>query len=157
MTTLSIKDRLIKTSITHLEQIAKDLREVAKYNMRGDNSTDEGGFSGNYGDYSAQSTDNQSKERALRSRADAEKHENMIELLKRQMPAPATDTIQLMSLVETNHGSFLISYALRPIELDGVKYTFLATDAPIYAEMAGKKAGDSFSFRGVDYNILSVS
>ena len=33
---------------------------------------------------------------------------------------------------------------------------YLATDAPIYEILKGKKQGESFSFRGIDYTVESV-
>lgn len=157
MTTVSLKAKLIEAAIHQLEEFVKNLRDEAKYNLRGESSTDEGGFAGTFGDYSAQSAGNQLKEQAIRNRAEAERNENIIAALKRLQTEISTDTIQLMSLVETNHGSFLIAHALRPIVLDGIKYMFLATDAPIYAEMVGKRAGDTFTFRGIAYEIKNVS
>ncbi len=151
------KARLIGAAISHLNDLVLNFQDDAKHHLRGSSSTDEGGFAGTFGDYSAQSTGNQLKEQALRDRADAEKHENTIATLNRFDTDVKTETIQLMSLVETNHGTFLVSLATRPVELDGKQYMFLATVAPIYAEMMGKKEGDTFSFRGINYEILRVS
>lgn len=156
MHTPNLKARLIGAAISHLNELVYNFQDDAKLHLRGASSTDEGGFAGTFGDYSAQSTGNQLKEQALRDRADAEKHENTIAALNRFDTDIQTETVQLMSLVETNHGTFLVSLATRPVELDGKKFMFLATDAPIYAEMMGKKEGDTFAFRGINYEILRV-
>lgn len=157
MTPLTLKARLISAAIGHLDKLVNGFKEDAKYHVRGEGSTDEGGFTGTFGDYSAQSTANQLREQAMRDRADAEKHEQTIAALERLDTNIETSAVQLMSLVDTNHGTFLVSLAARPVELDGKKYMFLATDAPIYSEMMGKTKGDTFSFRGIAYEILNVS
>ena len=37
--------------------------------------------------------------------------------------------------------------------VDGKKIFYLATDAPIYEVMAGKKKGETFEFRNISYTI----
>ena len=90
-------------------------------------------------------------------RAEADKHDQLIQKLKRLNIEAPTETISLGNLVETDKGVFFISHALRPIDLDGTKYFFLGTDAPIYEIMAGKTVGESFEFRGITYKVLAIN
>ncbi len=156
MKALEIKQTLIDKAVHHLEGMAMELREEIKSKLQGEGSTDEGGFAGTFGDYSAQGAENVLKEQAMIRRAEAEKHERLIKQLKNLNLNAPQESISLGNLVETDKGAFLISYALRPIELNGKKYMFLGTEAPIYEVMAGKKEGESFEFRGIAYKVLSI-
>ena len=156
MKATEIKSQLIEKAIQHLEGLVLELKDEVKNKLRGEGSTDEGGFSGTMGDYSAQSNENFLKEQALVRRMEAEKHERTIQYFKRLNSNIETDQVSLMSLVETDRGKFFISHAIRPIKIDGETYRFLGTDAPIYHVMAGKKAGESFTFRDITYEIASV-
>jgi transcription elongation GreA/GreB family factor len=61
------------------------------------------------------------------------------------------------SLVETETNFFFITVALGKLDLeDNKNYYSISTDAPIYAYLKGKKAGDSFSFNNMNYKILNV-
>lgn len=156
MKATEVKSQLIEQAIHHLEGLVLELKDEVKNKLRGEGSTDEGGFSGTMGDYSAQSNENFLKEQALVRRKEVEKHERTIQFFKRLNPNIETSEVSLMSLVETDKGSFFISHAIRPIQLHGITYRFLGTDAPIYKLMAGKKAGDAFNFREISYQINSV-
>lgn len=157
MTPLDIKHKLIALAIEHLEGLVHELRDEVKNKLRGEGSTDEGGFSGTFGDYSAQSTENYLKEQALIRRHEAEKHERQIELLRRLNLDAPTESVSMGNLVETDKGFFLISYAQKPIDLNGHRYMFIGTEAPIYEVMAGQKVGESFEFRNISYTILSIN
>ena len=157
MKATEIKAQLIEKAIQHLEGLVLELKDEVKNKLRGEGSTDEGGFSGTLGDYSAQSNENFLKEQALVRRMEAEKHERTIQYFKRLNPSIETNNVSMMSLIETDKGTFFICHAIRPVQLNGSTYRLLGTDAPIYQVMAGKKAGDVFEFRGIEYTIHSVS
>lgn len=157
MKATEIKSQLIEQAIHHLEGLVLELKDEVKNKLRGEGNTDEGGFSGTMGDNSAQSNENFLKEQALVRRVEAEKHASTIQFFKRLNPNIVTDEVALMSLIETNKGTFFISHAVRPIQFNGDAYMLLGTDAPIYEAMAGKKAGETFNFRGIDYKIYSVN
>ncbi len=156
MNAIEIKSQLIEQAIHHLEGLVLELKDEVKNKLRGEGSTDEGGFSGTMGDYSAQSNENFLKEQALVRRVEAEKHESTIQFFKRLNPEIETKTVSLMSLIKTNRGTFFISHANRPVQLNGTSYMLLGVDAPIYQVMAGKQPGDSFEFRGINYEIESI-
>lgn len=68
-----------------------------------------------------------------------------------------TEQIDFGSVVETSENYYFISAALGKIVLDeGSSVYAISTDAPIYQEMKGKKAGESFSFNGKEHKILNV-
>ena len=157
MKATEIKSQLIEQAIHHLEGLVMELKDEVKNKLRGEGSTDEGGFNGTMGDYSAQSNENFLKEQALVRRAEAEKHERTIQFFRRLNPDLQTGEVSLMSLIDTDKRTFFISHAGRPVQLNGQTYMLLGTDAPIYTAMAGKKEGDSFEFRGIAYKINSVA
>lgn len=151
-----LKAALIEKAIENLEGFITNLRADVKVFLRGEGSTDEGGFSGSKGDFSAVGQENALREQAQISRLEVEKHENLINQLRAVNVEDSCDAVCLGALVETNHGTFFFTQALRPIVLNGATYHFLGTEAPIYAVMAGKKAGEVFSFREISYTIISV-
>ena len=157
MKAIEIKQQLVDLAVKHLEAITAELRDEVKSKLRGEGSTDEGGFSGTFGDYSAQGTENFLKEQALLRRVEADKHDQQIQQFKRLRLDPPTESISLGNLVETDKGTFFISYALRPIDFNGTKYMLLGTEAPIYKVMAEKKEGDTFEFRGIAYKVLAIN
>ncbi len=68
-----------------------------------------------------------------------------------------SETIDFGSIVETSENYYFISAALGKIVLEeGSTVYAISTDAPIYQEMKGKKAGDSFSFNGKEHKIQEV-
>lgn len=72
--------------------------------------------------------------------------------------AAATDqheTIQLGSVVITDQLNLYVA-ASSNFEVAGTPFVGISTDAPIYAELAGRQAGDSVSFNGVTHQIRKV-
>lgn len=68
-----------------------------------------------------------------------------------------SETIEFGSVVETSENYYYISAALGKIILDeGSTVYAISTDAPIFQEMKGKKAGESFTFNGKTHEIINV-
>ncbi len=68
-----------------------------------------------------------------------------------------SESIDFGSVVETSENYYYISVALGKIVLEEGSTVFaISTDAPIYQEMKGKKAGESFSFNGKEHKIIKV-
>jgi hypothetical protein len=151
-----LKATLIRKAIENLEKFIEELRSEVKTMLRGEGSTDEGGFSGSKGDFGAVGLENSLREQAQFNRSEAEKHELLVNRLNDVNTTDVHDSVCPGALVETNHGTFFFTQALRPIEIEKKQYHFLAIDAPIYASMVGKKVGDSFSFRDINYDITSI-
>ncbi|HKT56327.1 MAG TPA: hypothetical protein VJR25_06100 [Microbacterium sp.] len=60
------------------------------------------------------------------------------------------------AIVEFDGERYVIGAAVSEFTAQGVSYSGISTDAPIYAAIAGLHAGDEFSFRGVTYHIDAV-
>lgn len=71
-------------------------------------------------------------------------------------PQKENENIQIGSLVETNKGIFYISIGLGKITWNQQTYFCISTDAPIAKMLFRKQAGDSFSFNGQNFDILSI-
>lgn len=68
-----------------------------------------------------------------------------------------SEVVRAGSVVETKNGYYFISVPLGEIDMEsGSKVYAISTDAPIYKEMEGKKAGDSFHFRDGEVEIVKV-
>jgi len=64
--------------------------------------------------------------------------------------------IQEGNVVFTNQVNFVVGLAFKDFKWDDENFIGISTNAPIYAELLGKKQGDSFSFNGVDYTIKEI-
>ena len=156
MNCMDIKVKVNNAAIEHLEEIVSELRDEISTKLKGDGNTDEGGFAGNSGDYSAQASNNFLSEQASIRRSEAIQYQNILNKLKSSRFEKKLDEVEYLSLIKTNRGWFFINQTVKPLKVDGVQYFMLTKEAPIYSTMVGKKAGDSFSFRGVDYTIESI-
>lgn len=52
---------------------------------------------------------------------------------------------------------YVVGVVAAAFECDGATYEGISTDAPIYAAIAGRRAGDTFSFAGHDHQVEFVS
>ncbi|MDN3690756.1 hypothetical protein [Cyclobacterium jeungdonense] len=66
------------------------------------------------------------------------------------------DEVTLGAIVKTDKMTFFPSVSIENFEVDGENLFGISREAPIYAEMKGKKKGDSFSMNGRTYKILDV-
>jgi hypothetical protein len=68
-----------------------------------------------------------------------------------------SETVRPGSVVETKHNYYFISIPLGEIDLDsGRKVYAISTDAPIYKQFEGKKAGEKFTFHDSEVEIIQV-
>jgi transcription elongation GreA/GreB family factor len=68
-----------------------------------------------------------------------------------------SEVVRPGSVVETKNGYYFVSVPLGEIDVEsGSKVYAISTDAPIYKQMEGKKAGDSFNFRDGEVDIVKV-
>ncbi|MDX5325124.1 MAG: hypothetical protein LPK80_02585 [Bacteroidota bacterium] len=156
MKKLDEKRRLLELAIDHLEELVSQLREESNESLNGRDSTDEGGFSGNMGEFSSMAADSSRKDQALLRRGEADRYAQMANVLRNYSIEEPMDKVGMLSMVVTNHGTFFISRAIKPLHMDGKTYYMIAPDAPIYGSMLGLRKGDKFSFRGIDYAIEDV-
>lgn len=68
-----------------------------------------------------------------------------------------SEHIQFGSVVETKDSYYFIATALGDITLeDGSKVHVISTEAPVFAQLEGKKKGDTFKLNGKDIEILDI-
>ncbi|NCX96223.1 MAG: 3-oxoacyl-ACP synthase, partial [Chitinophagia bacterium] len=60
------------------------------------------------------------------------------------------------SVVHTEAGKYYISIGAGKLQIDGITYYTISPDAPVAAQILGKKAGDSFTLNGKSIKILEV-
>lgn len=74
--------------------------------------------------------------------------------------APSIDsihnTVQLGTIVVTDKRVLFVSASIEQFEVEGVEVFGLSTKSPLYKAMAGKKKGDSFSYKNDTYLILDL-
>jgi hypothetical protein len=68
----------------------------------------------------------------------------------------ATDYARLGSLVHTNHGNYFISISHGAVTIGKIVYYCVALQAPIGAQLSGKKKGDNFVFNDKEYRVTSI-
>jgi hypothetical protein len=66
------------------------------------------------------------------------------------------DEVELGAVVVTNQRTFFISTSIERIEVEGQSVIGISVKAPIYRAMREKKAGQSFLYGGVRFDILEV-
>ncbi|MGB7841749.1 MAG: transcription elongation factor [Salinimicrobium sp.] len=68
-----------------------------------------------------------------------------------------SEVVRPGSVVETNSTYYFISIPLGEIDVEnGSKVYAISTDAPIYKELEGKKAGDKVNFEGNTFEIVKI-
>lgn len=67
-----------------------------------------------------------------------------------------SDEVELGAVVVTNQRIFYISTSIERIDVEGQAVIGISVKAPIYQAMRGKKAGESFTYGGVRFDILEV-
>lgn len=66
------------------------------------------------------------------------------------------DVVDMGAVVVTNQRTFFISASIERVEIEGLTVIGISQKAPIYQVMKGKKAGESFDYGGVRFEILEV-
>lgn len=75
----------------------------------------------------------------------------------RQIDASKTFlTVQPGSVVITEKQKFFVSIGLGELKIGGDVYFAISVQSPLYQQMEGKKAGDSFEFRSITHKIVNV-
>jgi hypothetical protein len=70
--------------------------------------------------------------------------------------AVGTGEVRLGSLVHTSAGNYFVAVSGGPYMVAGQTYFAVSTAAPLGRELLGKKAGDTFPFRGKPLRISQV-
>lgn len=66
------------------------------------------------------------------------------------------EIIEEGAVVVTDQRTFFVSTSIESVEVDGKSVFGLSVHAPIYADMKGKKKGESIQYNGLHYRILDV-
>jgi hypothetical protein len=66
------------------------------------------------------------------------------------------NAVQRGSVVVTNRETFFVSASIERFHVEGAPYFGLSTASPLYNMMKGLKAGDTFAYGKVSYEILEV-
>lgn len=68
-----------------------------------------------------------------------------------------SEVVRPGSIVETENSYYFISVPLGEIDMEsGSKVYAISTEAPLYKELDGRKAGDSFTFRDGEVEIVNI-
>lgn len=73
-----------------------------------------------------------------------------------QLDMSAADVVRPGAVIEMDGQHFVVGIASSAFTSGGVEYSGISTDAPVYETLAGKKAGDTFTFADVEHHIGSV-
>jgi hypothetical protein len=79
-----------------------------------------------------------------------------MEILRAIDPGNPADKIERGAVVVTDQRIFFIGVSSEEIEIDGIKIFGMSEKAPLYAQMKGLKAGDTFQFNATRYQIKEI-
>ena len=83
-------------------------------------------------------------------------HEGHLKLIK-SISFDTTDTVKVGAVVSINGRCMVVAVSKPKFQFDGRDFLGISTDAPIYSQLKGKKAGDEFTFNGRGFKIESVN
>jgi hypothetical protein len=66
------------------------------------------------------------------------------------------DAVTIGSVVRTNKRTFFPSVSIEEFKVNGDQLFGISTKAPLYMEMVGKKAGETFRFNDHEYTVLEL-
>lgn len=78
-------------------------------------------------------------------------------LLRRINATKVNNDVSLGAVVHTELQNYFIGVSLGELKVDGESYFAISGMSPIFKAMAGKTAGETFTFRDRAYKILQVS
>lgn len=155
MDKLELKQKIVNAALEQLTELHTELMEEAELKLHVAADTEDGVVSGSFGSGDS-GTEDMSKETAFLRKEEAYKIEQVINLFKNYRFEKEHEVVEPLAVVETNKGNFFISRAVKDVTIDGVKYHLLATDAPIYSVLEGKKKGDKFKFNNINFEIKDL-
>ena len=68
-----------------------------------------------------------------------------------------TDTVGPGAVVSVNGRCMIVAVSKPPFKVGDRDFLGISTQAPIYKELKGKKAGDSFTFNNLNFTIEAVN
>lgn len=94
------------------------------------------------------------QEKLSRQLAEVQQLQHVLERISLDEPSP---NIGEGSLVKTVQGNYFIAISAGKVELDGELYFLVSMASPIGAALTGRKAGETFPFRGENILIEHVA
>lgn len=142
-----IKEALIKLEQNHIELTVNDYEDFLT------NSTPK---VGEVTDPDDNSHLNQSLDVAKKIDTVIHEHEHHLETIKSLSFEPTT-IVEPGAIVSVNGRCMIVAVSKSQFEIDGRKFMGIATDAPIYGCLKGKKAGDEFIFNQRKFLIEAIN
>ena len=155
MDKLELKRKVIEKALEQVKSTLKGIEETAKMKMSAGASSGSSVTQGSFGSGDT-GIEDMSKEVAAMNMKEAEHLKKVIDTFENYKFEQEHEKAGPLAMVVTNKGNFFITYAVNNVKINGETYFMLATNAPIYNEMKGKKKGDKFSFNGNTFEIKDV-
>lgn len=83
-----------------------------------------------------------------------ERQDELIDLEK--MIPTIHDKVTIGSVIKTNQRNFFVGESIPEFKVDGTTYTGISPEAPIFKAFEGKTAGDTITFRDMEYKIEAI-
>ncbi|WP_321308131.1 hypothetical protein [Marinifilum fragile] len=93
------------------------------------------------------------QEKVMRQLANNQKLKSIVDRIN---PKINNETVQLGSLVITNHISFYVLAGLGQMELNGQNYFIVSFQSELVQAFKGKRKGDDLIFKGQNYTIQEI-
>ncbi|GAB7089522.1 hypothetical protein [Marinifilum fragile] len=93
------------------------------------------------------------QEKVMRQLANNQKLKSVVDRIS---PKINNETVQLGSLVITNHISFYVLAGLGQMELNGQNYFIVSFQSELVQAFKGKRKGDNLTFKGQNYTIQEI-
>lgn len=93
------------------------------------------------------------QEKVMRQLANNQKLKSIVDRIN---PKINNETVQLGSLVITNHISFYVLAGLGQMELNGQNYFIVSFQSELVQAFKGKRKGDNLTFKGQNYTIQEI-
>lgn len=93
------------------------------------------------------------QEKVMRQLANNQKLKSIVDRIN---PKMNNETVQLGSLVITNHISFYVLAGLGQMELNGQNYFIVSFQSELVQAFKGKRKGDDLIFKGQNYTIQEI-
>jgi transcription elongation GreA/GreB family factor len=150
MNLIEMKREILRCGIARQQEIIDDFK-------RGIREMEEGIATDGEIDNARLAANNEIKERIYAMGKQLQMVEDEMVILQRINPDDTPHTeVHVGSVAETEQRTFFVSVSIEDFEALGKKFYGISTKAPLYAEMMGKKKGDSFGFNGISYRILDL-
>ena len=149
MSKIELKKRLLEVCIARQQEIAAELQHEVDETLR--LSNEYGAPKDRYDPYRTKLM-NQNNLFAQQL-----KQANTLLVTLQKIPVDKEiNTVEFGAIVITNKQKIFVSVGMGKVELDGETYYAISPRVPIFEAMRGKKAGETFVFKGQAFQIKEV-